>query len=197
MRAGVVGAISLFALIGCLSDPPAPRRLTVDDITAIPPGTATGSYFSGNYQITSGQVEACSCRVGNCATVRVQVGTILTVAQTAGVIQIGGTNSTEICSGGVDADGSFHCNGQVIDAVTNTTEFVVATGQFVFSNGAASSFHQSEEITAILPMIDCDIRGNMTAQFVGAAFLGANVSAAPPDHGDTRLPGSFAFGVGP
>ena len=111
------------------------------------------------------------------------------------MIQISSAAATEACSGGIDSDGSFRCNGEVMQ--TDALEFAVATGQFVFSSGAASSFHETEEVTATLPTVDCDIRGFLSAQFIGAAFVGTNGAAALPDEGAARLPGSFAFAVGP
>jgi len=177
MRAGIIGAFSLLALLGCDSgsgsDAPPPRRITASDVTTVPPGTAVGSYFAGDYSITSGQVEACSCRVGNCATIHVVVGTVLTVTQTDGMIQIGDPSSTEVCAGGVDSDGSFHCTGEVMQ--TDALTFVVASGQFEFANSAVSALHQTEEISATLPTIDCDIRVYMSAQFIGPAAVETNV----------------------
>jgi hypothetical protein len=198
MRVGVLGALSLFALIGCGSDAPPPRTLTGSDITPIPPGTAIGSYFSGDYEITSGHVEACRCRVGNCATVHVLIGNVLRVTQTDGMIQISNPTATEVCSGGVDSDGSFRCNGEVMQSYA--VEFAVATGQFVFSSGAASSFHQTEEVTLMLPAVDCDIRGFMATQFIGGLPTAlVEKSSAANANGDAavRSPGLLGFAVGP
>src|SRR5262245_12860554 len=137
MRTGIFEALSLVALIGCASDPPPARTLTASDITPIPPGTAIGSLFSGNYYISAGEIEACHCRVGICATARIPIGDILTVVQTDGTLQISRANTSNSCSGGVDSDGSFRCNFELVQP--DNTEFQVANGQFVFNTGSVSS----------------------------------------------------------
>ena len=182
--------MSLLALVGC-GDTSA-RRITADDITPIAPGTAVGSLFSGDYVITSGEIEGCNCRVSSCATVHVLVGNVLTVAQTDGTLQISQSTASLILSGGVDSDGSFRVNASVVQP--GDVEFAVADGQFVFDSASVTSFRINQEVTAaVMGELDCDIKGWASAQYAGppTAFAGTDRDAA------ARRPGSFAFGVGP
>lgn len=172
MRAGVaeaLGALSMLVAIGCGggdgSGGPPPRTITAADVTPIPPGTAIGALFAGDYVVTGGSVEACYCRIGSCGTVRVLVGTTLTLVETDGALQITTGSSSNPCAGGIDDDGSFTCNGQVVEA--GDIQYAVASGKVLTANGQPVSLHDTEEVTAAITGFDCDFRGTLTAQYSG------------------------------
>ncbi|HEY7374967.1 MAG TPA: hypothetical protein VIF57_22585 [Polyangia bacterium] len=171
----VLGAV--LVAIGCDNGP---RRITAADIVPIAPGTATGSLFAGEYVITSGLVEGCNCRLGNCATIRVLIGTTITVAQTDGTLQLATATSTGVCTGAVDGDGTFHCNGALVQP--GDVEYTVASGRIQSANGQPTYLTETQELTATVQdaAIDCDIRGTATAQYSGpaaAAFAASGLSA--------------------
>jgi hypothetical protein len=161
----ILSVVSVVAAIGCGDTPP--RRITAGDITPIPPGTAIGSVFAGNYTITAGRVQACYCRVGSCDSVRVTIGSTVTVVQTDGTLQIGTPTSPNACMGGIDADGNFHCNGAIDQP--GDMEYGIASGQIQTANGQPTLINEMEELTATVQaiLIDCDFRFTAIAEFAG------------------------------
>src|SRR5262245_50050156 len=178
MRAKAFGIALILAGGGCDSDPP-PRRVTEADITPIPSGTATGSLFSGDYVITGGAIEACLCRFGSCGTLHIGVGGAITVVHTDGAFQLGSPNAlVAVCVGGVDSDGSFRCNGSLVQP--DLVEYTVATGRIQAPNGQPTALTSTLETTHADPAYDCDLRATATAQYFGppAAWEATGPAAA-------------------
>jgi hypothetical protein len=176
MRAMAFAVGAVLAAIGCDSSP---RHITAADIVPIGPGSGTGSLFSGDYIITGGVLQGCSCRVGNCATVHVLIGAAITVSQTDGTLQLEISGSPGVCTGAVDSDGQYRCNGQVVDL--GDVEYTLTTGRIQTANGQPTFLTQTSEATATIQAgaIDCDIKGTVTAQYSGptAAFAAGDLSA--------------------
>lgn len=176
MRAKAFAVAAVLAAIGCDNGP---RRITAADIVPIAPGSAVGSLFAGDYVITGGLVEGCNCRLGSCATVHVLIGTTITVAQTDGTLQLATSTSTGVCTGAVDSDGKFHCNGELVQP--GDVEYTVASGRIQSANGQPTYLTETQELTATVQeaAIDCDIRGTATGQYAGpaAAFAASGLPA--------------------
>ena len=177
------GVVALAAL-GCGADPP--RTITADDVAPIPPGTAIGTLFSGEYVVTSQQVDDCRCRRGSCATLVVHIGDILTVVQTDGALQISYASTQDTVSGGIDADGTFRCAGSQngVDAVSNG----LVHGQFHAANAVPTRASYVTELTLTTPLVDCDLRGSSTAQFTAPT---AALAAAGGRRSDGQMAGFF------
>jgi len=180
MRARILGAFSILTAIGCSSGNggPPPRTITPADITPIPPGTALGSLFSGDYVLTGGSIEGCSCRIGNCGLVHVGVGNVLTIVETDGALQMTVSSNTITCAGGINSDGSYLCNSQLVQP--GNVQYVVDHGQIYVANGQPVSLTDTDEASVVLPTLDCDFRATMTAQYAGppSSFAAANAPAA-------------------
>jgi hypothetical protein len=184
MRAAALGSLAVLSTLftlsalagsGCGSGA---RRITAADITQVPPGTATGALFSGDYVVTGGAIEGCTCRLGSCSTLHVNVGSITTAVETDGVLQFSSPTGGLGCTGGVDSDGSFRCNASKVQP--GDVEYVVANGQFHVANGQPTSMTMIQEVTAAVANYDCDVRASMVAQYSGPAASPAAWEAADP-----------------
>ena len=121
----VVGVLA-FAVSGCGSDP---RHVTADDIVSLPPGTAVGSLYAGDYISTSGRVEDCKCRLGSCSTFRFLPGVVVSFAQTDGTIMMSSATFPAPLTGAVDSDGSFRINAAIMGV--GDLQYMLMDGQFL------------------------------------------------------------------
>jgi hypothetical protein len=153
------------------------RTLTASDITAIPPGTATGTLYSGDYVITAAAIEACQCRVGSCTGIHLTTGGVNSVTETDGAIRIGSSNGG-VCSGGVNCDGRFSCDG----GQAGNVGYFLESGQFLAANGAPTSMEVELLNTFSNTQYDCDLRARFTAQYSGSPTgFAMGISAAVPN----------------
>jgi hypothetical protein len=164
---GVLGALA-FAASGCGTGDPA-RRVTAADIVPLPPGTAVGSLYAGDYVSTTGRIEACRCRSGGCATLRFLPGVAMSFAQTDGTLVMTSATSPVAFTGAVDGDGSFRINGSIADA--SVTEYLLMDGQFVVSNGALTGMTFTQEVSVMNYPYDCDLRLSGRTRFLGPSAV--------------------------
>jgi hypothetical protein len=162
---GACAAVALALLASCGADGPPPRTLTTADVAGMPPGSATGSTFSGTYVVTAAALDACVCRTGSCATFHGMTGGVTVAVETDGKL----TLNTD-CVGGVDADGTFWCGGTT--SVPENLQIGVNNGKFTTNAaGMPTGFQSTEELTIVATIgpqnFDCDLRGHATARFAG------------------------------
>jgi len=167
--------VVLAALIGCGEDA---RTLTRDDVSGIPAGDAVGSQFSGEYLVASNKIEACHCRVGNCATVTGLTGITTQVLQTDGALQMTVSTSTAVAQGSVNADGSFKA-GSALEESGNI-QYALAQGRFALSGGVPIRMTGTQEITFHVVSYDCDARSSFISTYVGPLASAFADRAAPP-----------------
>ena len=173
----VLGVLA-FAASGCDTGDPA-RKVTAADIVPLPPGTAVGSLYAGNYVTTTGRIEACRCRSGGCATLKFLPGVGMSFAQTDGTLLMSNATSPVTYTGGVDSDGSFRLNGAAV--LTGVMEYLLMDGQFAVANGAPTGMTFMQEASLVNPPYDCDLRLSGRTQ-----FLGPSAAALEQGHGQPK-----------
>ncbi|HVU50474.1 MAG TPA: hypothetical protein VHL80_07290 [Polyangia bacterium] len=185
-------AVCLLAVgvAGCGGDVPT-RTLTHADVTGVPAGSATGTTFSGQFLVTSNQLEGCHCRSGSCAGLHGSVGETLQAVERDGSFEFdqGGV----IAQGGIDADGTYHV-GSSLEQPGNI-QYALIDGHVATAAGAPTGLTFTQYATGQNGGLDCDIVSSGQARFVGppgaatafseatTASLGARglgVSAAAP-----------------
>ena len=171
MRLWVTVVLAAASLVGCGEDP---RTLTRDDVSGIPAGDAVGAQFSGEYLIASNKIQACHCRVGNCATLFGLTGIPLEMLQTDGVLQM--SVATTIAQGGVSGDGGYTLGFAQEDL--DHTEYTLIQGRFNLSGGAPISTTLTWETTVHGSLNDCDIRTDVLASHVGPLARAAEATRA-------------------
>lgn len=147
--------VAVLAGAGCDGDD---RALGRDDVTGLPPGTAVGTTFSGSYLAESATIASCTCRVGSCAGITVNAGSITTVIQQDGRLTVTDANGGASV-GGVDADGTFWA-GSAIEQ-PGFTVYARTDGQFVLVNGQPDFADFTATATELINMtgihFDCDL----------------------------------------
>jgi hypothetical protein len=141
--------------------------------------------FSGYYMITTAAIVACQCRVGSCSGINFSPGGVNSVTETDGAIQIKAP-SGGVCSGGVNSDGTFSCNGGQAGSVG----YVLESGQFQSANCMPTSMDGQILNTFSNGLYDCDVQATFTAQYFGratafAAMTPAGISVTGPSVGGT------------
>jgi hypothetical protein len=162
VRRGGFVAAAIALLVSCGGEAgPAPRTLTTPDVTGMLPGNATGTSFSGSYNMRASQLEACRCRSGSCASIIPLTGDTHMVVQADGQLTLGS------CVGGVNSDGTFWCGGQ--DVNQDSLVLMVDQGTFKVSGGVVTGYEVTQELTLVLSPdhLDCDLRGHLTDDRVG------------------------------
>lgn len=186
VAAAVVVAV---AMAGCGDGP---RTLTAADVMPIPPGTALGSTYSGDYVTVQGHIDACHCRSGLCSTLFVRIGEPITVTQTDGTLDFMTSASSALpAHGAIDADGAFRVNAMIEQP--GNVQYDVASGRFHLANGVPSSFDLTQELTVVNGPYNCDLRASSNARFVGAT--GALVSSGDAPGSPAAPDGAVAVGI--
>jgi len=153
-------------MIGCLtacggSPPP---HLTPDEVTGIPPGTATGTAFSGTFTIQSQSLDGCLCRRGNCSMVRALAGGQMNVSESNGALAIV-IDSGSPYLGGIGPDGRFSAGQSLTSDILDAVSLLRGT---VHPQSSVDAVLE-ETIVAALGAInyDCDIQEGISARYTG------------------------------
>lgn len=138
-------AAALCAGATCAPEPaPLATCLTLDDVSNIAPGNATGSAFSGQYQIKTETQTSCDTCTGNqfadicswnlSASV---VGTTATFTQNNGTLVLDTTNGP--ATGSINTDGTFKLGltKTTPNTLGQTVAYILYEGQF--ANGAITA----------------------------------------------------------
>ena len=165
---GVLGVLAL-AAAGCDDSGAPARKVTAADIVPLPPGTAVGSLYAGDYVTIRGRIAACNCRSGGCGTLRFLPGVVISVAQTDGTLAMTNVTSPVTYTGAVDGDGRFRLNGSIVEV--GHVEFLLMDGQFVVSNGTPTAMTFTQEGSIVNTPYDCDVRLTASAQYLGPSAI--------------------------
>lgn len=183
-RACLLGALAL--VLGCGSST---RTLSSADVSNLPPGTASGTEFSGTYLETSATLEGCDCRAGSCALIHAGTpGVTFTVVQQDGMVTMsssGDTTGTPVV-GSVNPDGSFSVGAvaQIPYAVGSGVIYELSQGHFNVSGGLPTGmqFQGDETIRGTVEGItyDCDVRSSNIAVYEGSSVYADQGSSGSP-----------------
>ena len=154
-------AAAIGALAGCGGDEP--RHLTDADVAAIPPGTATGTSFSGTYFADRVDVDGCHCRLGPCSLVTGSRGTT-TVTQNGGVVSVEVVDPP-LLTGGIDLDGRFSAGASAdVDLGHN----IVLMEGTIHAQVSLDAVIESTFVAAVGDVgYDCDVRLRFHAGYTG------------------------------
>ena len=159
LRSLAIAAV-IAGLAGCGGDEP--RHLTDADV-AIPPGTATGTSFSGTYFADHVNLDGCHCRLGLCATFSVNTGTT-TVTQNGGAVSIEPVNPP-LLTGGIDPDGRFSAGASAYVDIGHDISLMEGT---IHAQASLDAVLESTIVATVADVpYDCDLRMRLHASYTG------------------------------
>lgn len=154
-------AATIAGLAGCGGDEP--RHLTDADVATIPPGTATGTSFSGTYFADRADLDGCHCRLGPCSLLSANMGTT-TVTQNGGVVSIEPVNPP-LLTGGIDLDGRFSAGASADVDLGHGIELMEGT---IHAQVSLDAVVESTFVAVLGDVTyDCDVRLRLHASYTG------------------------------
>jgi hypothetical protein len=154
-------ALAIALLAGCGGEEP--RHLTVDDVTVLPGGTATGTSFSGTYFADRVDIQACNCHRGPCSMINGMTGTT-TVTQNGGAVTILSVNPPPLI-GGIDLDGRFSAGASAVFDTLYDLVLMEGTLRAQRSIDATVTTTAVGSVGAV--QYDCDIHAQLHASYTG------------------------------
>ena len=170
-RRTLVTSAAALGLLAASCGGEAARKLTATDVTGIPPGSGTGTSFSGQYVITGGTVEHCDCSRPSdyCSTVRINVGHTFVVTQNGGsMTAVFAMVPDLVYTGAVNADGTYRL-GVAIDQ-PGTVEYAAMYGRIrVGTGGTPTGADTTQEFFSDTTDFACDsVKGSFASDYQAA-----------------------------